>query len=216
MLLQEEREQIVLYGNKMLESGLTTGTGGNISIFNRDSGLFAIKPSGMEYFDITPKDVVVLDLKGIVVEGDRKPSSEINMHKVFYEKRKDINAIVHSHSTNATTLSCLNQPLKAIHYLIAFSGSDQVECTPYVPFGSHELAEVAFKYMENKYAVLLGNHGILTGGSDISYAYSALEELEFCCELYLKALALGGWNILTKEEIDIVIKKFSTYGQKVK
>lgn len=70
--------------------------------------------------------------------------------------------------------------------------------------------------MKDKYAVLLGNHGILTGGVDISYAYSALEELEFCCELYLKTKTLGGGNILSKEEIEVVIKKFSTYGQKVK
>lgn len=170
----------------------------------------------MEYFDIAPEDVVALNLNGEVVDGKRKPSSEVNIHKIFYERRKDINAVVHSHSLNATTLSCLNEPLRAIHYLIAFSGSDFIDCAPYVPFGSHELAEVAFRYMKNKYAVLLGNHGIVTGGADISYAYSALEELEFCCELYLKTKALGGGKILSKEAIDVVLKEFSTYGQKVK
>lgn len=185
---------------------------GNISIFKRDKLLFAIKPSGMEYFDITPNDVVILNLKGEVVDGKRKSSNEVNMHRVFYERRKDINAIVHSHSLNVTILSCLNEPLRAIHYLIAFSGSDFVDYTPYVLFGSHELAEVAFKYIGNKYAVLLRNHGIVTGGADTAYTYSTFEELEFCCEFYFKTKALGRGKILNKEDIDIVLKKFSTYG----
>lgn len=216
MQLYEERQQIVEYGKKMIDAQLTTGTGGNISIYNRKEQLIAIKPSGIEYHDITPQDIVILDQQGNIIEGNKKPSSELSMHKIFYEKRQDINAIVHSHSTNATTLACLGEPLKAIHYLIAFSGSDLVECTPYAPFGTQELAELAYQHMQNKYAVLLGNHGILTAGPNITYAYSALEELEFCAELYLKTKTLGGGKILTKQEINTVLKKFSTYGQKEK
>ena len=214
MLLEKEREQVVAYGRKLLEQGLTTGTGGNLSVFNRELGLMAIKPSGMDYFDIKKEDVVILDLQGNIVDGSRTPSSEYMMHKIFYEKRQDIRAIVHTHSPYATTLACLGEKLPAIHYLIAFSGSHEVDCTPYVPFGTPELAELAYAHMEGRYAVLLGNHGILCGGPDLDYAFSATEEIEFCCRLYLSARQLGGGRILTKEEIDVVIGKFSTYGQK--
>ena len=102
----------------------------------------------------------------------------ICFHKIFYENRKDIKSIVHTHSTYATTLSCLQWDLPAIHYLIAFSGQDRVRCTPYVPFGSKELSELAFHFMENSYAVLLGNHGLLTAGPNINYAFSATEEID--------------------------------------
>lgn len=64
MLMKEEREQIVEYGKKLLTSGLTKGTGGNLSIFNRKEELFAISPSGIDYFQIKPEDVVVLNIKG--------------------------------------------------------------------------------------------------------------------------------------------------------
>ena len=82
----------------------------------------AIKPSGMDYMDITLEDVVVMDFEGNIIESKRKPSSEYLLHKIFYENRKDIKSIVHTHSTYATTLSCLQWDLPAIHYLIAFSG----------------------------------------------------------------------------------------------
>lgn len=216
MILQDERQQIADYGRKLINDGLTTGTGGNLSLFNRELGLFAIKPSGMEYAEITSKDVVVMDLHGRIVDGDRKPSSEVGMHRILYEKRLDINGVVHTHSPNATALSCLGLPLPAIHYLIAFSGSHEVPCTPYVPFGTPELAQLAWDFLGKGYGVLLGNHGLLTAGPTLDYAYSATEELEFCCELYLKTLALGGGKILSKEDIAVVLEKFSTYGQKVR
>lgn len=216
MLMENERQQIVDYGRKLITEGLTTGTGGNLSVFNRELGLMAIKPSGMEYFDIKKEDVVILDLAGNIVDGIRTPSSEYTMHKIFYEKRHDINAVVHTHSTYATTLACLGEKLPAIHYLIAFSGSHEVDCTPYVPFGTKELAELAYKHMEGKYAVLLGNHGLLTGGLTMEYAFSATEEIEFCCQLYLNAKMVGGGNILSPEDIRVTLQKFSTYGQKTK
>ena len=88
MILLNERREIVEYGKKLVTSGLTKGTGGNLSIYNRQEGLMAISPSGIDYFEIRPEDVVVLDLDGNIVDGDKKPSSELDMHKIFYKNRK--------------------------------------------------------------------------------------------------------------------------------
>ena len=71
----------------------------------------AISPSGMDYFRTEPEDVVVLDLEGRVVEGRRVPSSEVDMHRVLYAGREDVGAVVHTHSTCATTLACLHEGL---------------------------------------------------------------------------------------------------------
>lgn len=115
MLLAEERKTVMEYGKRLLDSGLTTGTGGNISIYNPDRGLMAITPTGMLYYDIKPEDVVVMDLENNVIDGKRQPSSEYLMHKIFYEKREDVRAVVHTHSIYATTIAALNWELPAVH-----------------------------------------------------------------------------------------------------
>ena len=111
MLLQTQRELVVEYGKKLVTTGLTDGTFGNLSVFDRESGLMAISPSGMDYFLTTPADVVVTDLEGKVVEGERKPSSELDLHRLFYQRRPDVNGVVHTHSTFATVLPAWAGPL---------------------------------------------------------------------------------------------------------
>ena len=166
MLLENERNDIVQYCNEMIHRGSTKGTGGNISIFNRNEGLMAISPSGIEYHKMTPEDVIVLDLEHNVIDGRLKPSSELEMHSIFYKNREDIHADVHTHSTFAKTLSALRWKLPAVSYLVAFAGKD-VRCAKYASFGTKELAENAFQAMEGRNAVLLANHGLLAGAKDI-------------------------------------------------
>ena len=107
MLLKAERNEIATFGRKLISAGLTTGTGGNLSLFNRPENLIAISPSGIEYCDMQPEDIVILDLAGKVVEGRLKPSSELNFHLALYNRRPDIHAVVHTHSIYATTIACL-------------------------------------------------------------------------------------------------------------
>ena len=101
MLLKEEREQVVEYGKQLLERNLSVGTFGNISIYNEKENLFAISPSGMDYYKTTPEDVVICTPEGEKVEGTAKPSSELDMHRIFYQKRPEIKAVVHTHSRYA-------------------------------------------------------------------------------------------------------------------
>ena len=213
MLLERERIQVVDYCRRLATHHLTKGTGGNISAFNREAKLMAISPSGMDYFKTELEDVVVLDLTGKVVDGRRVPSSEVDMHRIFYVERQDVNAVVHTHSTYATTLACLHRALPPVHYLIGFAGHD-VRCTNYAPFGSPELARSAFEGMRDRYAVLLGNHGLLAAGPNMQYAFNTAEEIEFVCELYYRALNIGEPVLLSKADMDLVLEKFKTYGQR--
>ena len=141
MLLLEERMKVVEYGKKIITSGLTMGTGGNISIFNREKKLVAISPSGIEYFETNPEDVVILNLNGDVIDGGRKPSSELDMHLIFYQRRGDLNALVHTHSPFAKTIAALGWDLPPVSYLVAFAGPN-VRCAPYETFGTKKLAEI--------------------------------------------------------------------------
>lgn len=213
MLLENERNLIVKYGQMLIERGLTKGTGGNLSIFNREKKLMAISPTGIDYYETKPEDVVVMSLDGTIVDGDKLPSSEYNMHKVFYERREDINAIVHAHSTYSTTISCLNWELPAVSYLVAFAGKN-VRCAKYATFGTPELAENAFEAMKERKAVLLANHGLLAGSVDIANAFNTAEEIEFCAEIYYRTKCIGEPVILSDEEMSLMAKKFATYGQR--
>ena len=115
MLMQEERELVVEYGRKMSADRLSTGTSGNISVYNAEKGLMAISPSGMDYFSTTPEDVVITDLEANIVDGIRKPSSEWALHTTFYRHKPHARAVVHTHSMYCTTFAVLGQPLRAVH-----------------------------------------------------------------------------------------------------
>ena len=213
MLLREQRELVVEYGKKLVTAGLTDGTFGNLSVFDRASGLMAISPSGMDYFLTTPEDVVVADLEGKVVEGARKPSSELDLHRLFYQRRGDVDGVVHTHSTFATVLSCLRWPIRPVHYLVAYAGR-QVPCIPYYPFGSLELAEAAWAGMGEDYnACLLGNHGLLAVGGSLPFAFDAAQQLEFLAKVYYYTKLAGGGVELTPEELEGVLGKFQGYRQ---
>lgn len=213
MMIQKQREAIVSYGRKMITSQLTTGSGGNLSICDRASGRVAISPSGIEYFDLKPEDVVITDLDGQVIEGQYKPSSELGFHLALYRQRQDVTAVVHTHSVYATTMACLNVEIPAVHYLVAFSGR-KVPLAPYATFGTEALARNVAETIGEHNAVLLANHGLVTIGPDIETAFAAAEEIELVAQIYFQTRAIGTPVVLPDEEMDRVIEKFGTYGQK--
>lgn len=213
MKLEKERIEIVKYGKKLVDSKLTKGTGGNLSVFNRAEQLMAISPSGIDYYETKPEDVVVLNLAGQIIEGDKKPSSEVDLHRIFYQGRDDLDAIIHTHTIYATTLSCLRWDLPAVHYLIAVAGKN-VRCADYATFGTQELAENAFKAMKDRRAVLLANHGLVAGAETLERAFSITEEIEYVAELYYRTKGIGEPVILDDEEMARMAMKFKSYGQK--
>ena len=213
MLLKAERELIVEYGKKLINNGLTKGTGGNLSIYNKEQDLMAISPSGIDYFDTLPEDVVVTDLEGKIVDGKRKPSSELDMHRIFYRRRDDINSVVHTHSTYSTTLATLRWSLPASNYYVAIAGGNNVRCAEYASYGTWELAENSYEAMKDRYACFLANHGLLTGSVDLPNAFAIAEEIERCAESYYRAKSIGEPVILTDEEMDFMLVKFKSYGQ---
>lgn len=213
MLLTKERKKIVRFGKELIKSRLTTGTGGNLSIFNRKKGLIAITPSGVNYLEIKLEDIVLMDIDGQIIEGDRKPSSEFNFHTMLYQKRNDINAITHTHSVYATTIACLNWEIPAVHYLVAFSGN-KVPLVPYATFGTIELAENICNTMKDYNAALLANHGLITVGVDLASSFNIAEEIELVAQIYYQTRCIGNPVILSAKEMEKVIEKFKIYGQK--
>ena len=96
MLLEEKRKELVAIGLRAIHEGLTTGTGGNFSVCDRASGLMCLTPSGIPYVEIRPEQIVVMDVQnGKIVDGDAVPSSECDMHRIFYKYRTDLDAVTH-------------------------------------------------------------------------------------------------------------------------
>ncbi|MBQ3076743.1 MAG: L-fuculose-phosphate aldolase [Clostridia bacterium] len=213
MLLQQERELVVEYGKKLITAGLTKGTGGNVSVLNREQGLFALSPSGMDYFTIEPWQVAVLDLEGNLVDAPYKPSTEHELHRRLYVERPDMNGVVHAHTNYATVLSCLRKPLPPLHYLIALAGYE-VPCAEYATFGSAELAENVVRALNGNRAALMANHGMIAGAKTVQAAFRIVEEVEYCAMLYCQAIAMGQEPVLLpKEEMERHFELFATYGK---
>lgn len=209
----EEKKELVEYGKKMSAEGLSSGTSGNLSIYLKEEGVVLITPSGIGYFDTEPEDIVVMDLEGNIVEGSKKPSSEWHLHTLFYKNKPEARAVVHTHSKYCTTLSTLRMPIKAVHYVIADAGTDEVPCAPYRRYGTEELAKVAVESAGMSNAVLLANHGIVVCGKNLKSAYGLAKGMEYVAEIQVTAMSVGEPVVLTKEEMDEVMEGFKTYGQ---
>lgn len=213
MTMHQACLDIIAYGKRMSQERLSPGTSGNLSVFDPTTGHMAISPSGINYFEITPEDIVILDLDGNTVHGHRKPSSEWALHAAFYKHKPEVRGVVHTHSLYATTLAVVGKPIEAVHYVIGDAGVDTIPCAPYVTFGTQELADVTMEACGDSHAVLLGNHGVLTCGNSLQSAYSLACNVEYLAQLQYQALSIGAPNILTKAQMDTVLEKFTTYGQ---
>lgn len=212
MLMDKARQELIQYGRKLVDSRLTKGTGGNLSVYDPETQLMAITPTGIDFYEIKPEDIVIMKLDGTIVEGDKKPSSEWVMHKIQYEKRDDITAVIHAHTTYATVIATLRQDLPPSHYMIAVAGPN-VRCAEYATYGSPELAENAYEAMIDRNAVLLANHGILAGTYSLANAFNIIEEVEYCAQIYYMAKSIGEPVILDDAEMAKMAIKFESYGQ---
>ena len=210
--LEKIMSEIVMYGRKMLEDGLTAGSGGNLSVYLREENIIAITPSGLGYKQMNYDDIVLLDGEGRQIRSGLKPSSEFGFHIAVYRARPDVSAVVHTHSPYATTFACLRMEIPAVHYLVGFAGRN-VPVAPYATFGSEELAAFVGEHISDRNAVLLANHGLVAAGNDLAAAYNVALEVEFTARIFHQSLAIGKPFIIDDDEMDRVIKKFETYGK---
>ncbi len=205
---------IVQTAQDMAKSSLVRGTWGNVSIRIKDENAMAITPSGVNYFTMEPKDVVVVDYNGNIIHGNLKPSIEINLHSEIYKNRKDINAIVHTHSDYCTAFAIARKEIPAAaEDLIQIVGGN-VKVADYALPGTIELAQNTLKALENRNAVLMANHGLVAAASDISEALKIAYIVEKAAKASIMAHILGG-VVELKEEYQIAMRDFylNIYGQ---
>ncbi|MCD8204601.1 MAG: L-ribulose-5-phosphate 4-epimerase [Coprobacillus sp.] len=199
----EELKKSVMEANKELgEHGLVTLTWGNCSAFDKDSGYVVIKPSGVPYAELTPKDMVVVDLDGNVIEGVLKPSSDTPTHLYIYKHFPKIKAIVHTHSTFACAWAQAGKDLPVYGTTHADSFHGPVPCTrqltPEETVNDYELNTgklIVETFKSRDYVVtpgvLVRNHGPFVWGATLKEAVENAIVLELICHMAVATLTIN-------------------------
>lgn len=208
---KDERAELLETARAMNASGLNQGASGNLSL-RVDDG-FMITPSGMAYDRCTPDSMVLLDLQGNW-QGDLKPSSEWRFHRDIYANRPEASAIVHAHPHWCTTLACLGLEIPPFHYMIAMAGGKSLRCAQYATFGTQELSDRILLALDDRKACLIANHGMLAFQSSLDKALALAVEIEHLAQVYSQCRMLGEPVILGDDEMDVILEKFKTYGNR--
>lgn len=183
-------------------TGLVNLTFGNVSVIDRAAGVFAIKPSGVDYADLTPEQIVLVDLEGKVVEGEIRPSSDTPTHRCLYRSFPEINSVVHTHSRNAVAFAQALRPLPCFGTTHADHFRGDVPVTRMMTVdeinGDYEwetgkVIVEAFTDLNpmDCPAILVAGHGPFAWGESATKAVEYALALEICAEMALKTLALN-------------------------
>ena len=211
MKWQSERTIVVQAAQQLLRLGLVAATSGNVSMRlegDEKEGLIAVTPAGTDYETMTPEDIVVVDYDVDVIEGDTVPSSESLTHVAVYKARRDISAVIHTHSIYASVLAVAGVPLPPIlDELIAYLGGP-VEVAEYGFPSTEDLGEKAIQAMGERNAVFIRNHGVLAAGRDMPDALRACELVERAAQIYIQARALGSVRTLPSEVVEAEVNIF--------
>ena len=190
--------------------GINQGSAGNISA-RFESG-FLITPSGMAYERLKPEHIVLVDLDGQCPDP-LKPSSEWRMHRDIYANRPEAGAVLHAHSTFATSLACLRMHIPAFHYMIAVAGGVDIRCSDYALFGTQALSDHMLVALQDRRACLLGTHGMICFHDNLDKALWLGVEVESLAKQYWHALQVGEPVILSTAEMAEVLQQFKGYGK---
>ncbi|MGH3715108.1 MAG: class II aldolase/adducin family protein [Micromonosporaceae bacterium] len=194
--LVPEREQVAAVCRRLADDGLVLGTAGNVSV--RAGELIAVTATGASFAELTTEQVSVVDSGGRLVAGEYAPTSELGLHLELY-RRYQTGAIVHTHAPMAVALACVLDELPVIHYqLLGLGGA--VRVAAYHTFGTPELAQAVSDALDGRYAALMSNHGAVTHAPTVDKALEHALLLEWGCQIYWHAAALGTPRVLDEEQ----------------
>jgi L-fuculose-phosphate aldolase len=197
------KKLIVDSGKRMLNSGLTVETWGNISARDAGTGLIYLTPSAMSYALICEDDVVTASIDGTIISGSRKPTVEFELHLGIYRERPEINAVVHTHPVYSQIFGVLRESIPALIDEAAQVLGGEVRCARYELPGTKELAAACVEALgKNAYACLLANHGAVSIGKDMDAAFRVAKVLEMTAQIYAQARAIGKPCLLEQSRID--------------
>jgi len=213
LVADKAKEKLMKLGVKVAEAGLVVGTWGNLSYRVLKDDAVVITPSGLEYHRITTRDMVLVDMNGEVLEGERKPSTELPLHLAIYRARPDVLSVIHIHSPYASALAVVQKPIPPILEDAAAMIGGPVPVTEYAAPGSRHLADSVAGALEKVNAVLLANHGVVGVGQTPEEAFQVCQLVERAAQVYILASAVAAPIILAEEEVARLRKSYlAAYG----
>ena len=214
MRLAALREQLVELHAELPRNRLVVWTGGNVSVRDPDTGLVAIKPSGVRYDDLTAASMVVVELDGTIIEGGRKPSSDTASHLYIYRHRPDVNGVVHTHSRFATAFAAVGRPIPVYLTAQADEFGGEIPCADFAFVGDDSIGALVVESIGRSSAILLKNHGVFTVGPTAAAAVKAAVMVEDVAATVWAALQIGTPDELDADAVDRLHRRYTTeYGQ---
>lgn len=217
MELEKQKQEIVKAGLLLVEKGLVSRSWGNISV-RLDEKQMLITPSGRSYDRLGADELVMMNYITGKYEGRIKPSSEYKLHAEVYRRRKEIQAVIHTHQMSATTLAAARCALPAIIDDMAQIIGPSVRVTRYTWSGTSKFARQAVKAMRGRQAVLLANHGAVCAGRSLEEAFVVAEVLEKASRAFIEAEFLGGAKPIASWRAGLMhqafLKKYSRLEKK--
>jgi L-ribulose-5-phosphate 4-epimerase len=218
MMLQQLREEVCALHAELPRNNLVAWTSGNVSGRDPESGLIVIKPSGIKFDDLTPENMVVVDVNGQVVEGSHKPSSDTASHCYVYRQRSEVNGIVHTHSRYATAFAALGRPIPCVLTAMADEFGGPIPCAGFALIGGEEIGREVVGALDQcpgpNFAVLLQSHGVFTVGKNAEAAVKAAIMTEDNAAIVWTALQIGTPLTISQEDIDKLHHRYTyVYGQ---
>lgn len=206
-MLDQAKKIVLDYAKRSYQEGLFAGTSGNLSVYDREAGLMAITPSGIDYTTMTLEDVVVMDLDGNVAEGARKPSSEWRMHAKVYAEKPEAAAVVHTHSPYATSFAVNHEEIPVILVeMLPFLGG-AVRVADFAIPGTDKVGEAAVTALHNRLCCLLANHGVLAFGRNMERAHISAVYVEDAAKIYALAKTSGTPQLIVGENLALLKEK---------
>jgi len=214
MALDQLRIEICRLHAELTRYNLVVWTSGNISGRDQESGLVVIKPSGVPYDELTPENMVVVNLDSEVVEGRLKPSSDTFAHVYVYRHRPEINGVVHTHSTYATAWAAVGKPIPAVLTAICDEFGGPIPIGRYAKIGGDEIGQEILRSIGDSPAILMKNHGVFTIGKTPEAAVKAAVMVEDVARTVFYAMQLGQPDEIPAEEVARAHRRYlEEYGQ---
>ncbi len=214
MLLEKLRAEICRLNIELPRNNLVAWTSGNVSGRDQDSGLVVIKPSGVLYDQLTPENMVVVNLDGKPVEGNYKPSSDTIAHVYVYRHRSDVNGVVHTHSTFATAWAANGKPIPPILTAICDEFGGPIPVGAYAKIGGDEIGQEIIRSIGSSPAILMKNHGVFTIGKTPEAAVKAAVMVEDVARTVFYAFQLGHPEEIAPGEVARAHRRYlEEYGQ---
>ena len=176
--LAAEREQVAYFMRRLYEKGLTTSSGGNISMRVGDGGHVLLTPSALDKGRLAADQVLLSTLEGENLSPGLKPTLETNMHLAAYRARKDVRAVVHAHPVHATAFACVDRRLDTSLTSEMYMHVPKVGYAPFATPGSVELGRVVSESLADTDVALMSNHGVIAVGTTLYKAFDLLESME--------------------------------------